>query len=62
MTTQFKRITEYSNVELKQAVEEAIAHLKPHKIDFYVVLKGIDAYMEQRKRKTAANSIGFHDR
>lgn len=50
----FKRITDYSDAELKQAVGIAVEHCKSAEIDFYAVLRGIDAYMEKRRRRNAA--------
>jgi hypothetical protein len=49
----FKRITQYSDAELKQAVGIAVEHCKLASLDFYAVLRGVDAYMENRRRKDA---------
>lgn len=50
----FKRITEYSAGELDLAVKIAKEHCEPAGLDFYAVLRGIDAYMEKRRRKAEA--------
>lgn len=44
---QYKYIYEYTDKELDEAVDEAKAKV-PY---FYILLKGIDAYFERRKRK-----------
>lgn len=47
----FKRITEYNEAELQNAIDEAMAHCKLNGLDFYAILRGVDAYMERRRRK-----------
>lgn len=49
--TSFKKITEYDKFALDAAVEGAVSHCKEHGLDFYTILKGVDAYMERRRRK-----------
>jgi hypothetical protein len=49
----FKRITAYSDAELKQAIAIAVEHCKGVRLDFYAILRGVDAYMENRRRKDA---------
>lgn len=46
-----KRIERHTVEELDAAISKAVDHLDLHNIDFYMVLHGIDAYMERRKRK-----------
>lgn len=43
----FKKIVEYTSEELDAAVRDAEGRIP----DFYVILKGVDAYFERRKRK-----------
>lgn len=47
----FKRIHEYSAAELKAAINRAQDACRAANLDFYIVLNGIDAYMEERLRK-----------
>jgi hypothetical protein len=47
----FKRIAEYSLEELDQAVKIAKEHCERTGLDFYAVLRGVDAYQEKRRRK-----------
>lgn len=47
----FKRIVEYTPEELQDAVLDAVEECKEAKLDFYTILRGIDAYMERRNRK-----------
>ena len=47
----FKRITDYTDDELKLAINDAISECQKAKLDFWNILKGVDAYMEQRTRK-----------
>ena len=47
----FKRITDYSAEELDLAVKLSKDHCEAGGLDFYTVLRGIDAYMEKRRRK-----------
>jgi hypothetical protein len=53
----FKKIHEYTDDELKQAIKEAEGECAARGIDWWCLFKGIDAYMEQRKRKQAAEAI-----
>jgi hypothetical protein len=48
-----KRIEAHSTEELGRAISRAIDHCDMFNIDFFVVLHGIDAYMERRKRRDA---------
>jgi hypothetical protein len=48
----FKRITEYDLQELDLAVSIAREHCEEIGIDFYAILRGVDAHMEKRRRKT----------
>lgn len=45
-----KRIEKHTDAELNAAIELAARKFGP---DFYLMLHGIDAYMERRKRRTA---------
>ncbi|HWE19658.1 MAG TPA: hypothetical protein VG758_21155 [Hyphomicrobiaceae bacterium] len=47
----FKRITDYSLQELDIAVKIAAEHCNAAGLDFYTILRGVDAYMEKRSRK-----------
>lgn len=47
----FKRITDYTDDELKLAINDAISECQKAKLDFWNILKGVDSYMEQRTRK-----------
>jgi hypothetical protein len=49
----FKRITAYSDEELTMAVNMAKDECTQCNLDFYAILRGIDAYMEKRRRKDA---------
>lgn len=49
----FKRITDYSDGELDEAVKWAKECCGEAGLDFYDVLRGVDAYMEKRRRKDA---------
>ena len=52
----FKKITDYSGEELDLAINIAKEQCEMAELDFYCVLRGIDAYMERRKRKARAQS------
>jgi hypothetical protein len=54
----FKRITEYSADELDLAVRIAVGECGRANLDFYTVLRGVDAYQEKRRRKQAAAPAG----
>lgn len=55
----FKRITDYTKDELDLAVKEAeMLFGSDH---FFAMLKGIDAYMERRRRIQKRNSYGEPD-
>lgn len=43
-----KRITEHSAIELNTAIKKAV---NKYGDDFWILLHGIDAYMERRKRR-----------
>ena len=58
----FKKIRDYTQAELDYAVDEAEAYCKRIKVqsptsvgvvslDFWQILRGVDAYMERRRRK-----------
>ena len=47
----FKKITDYSGEELDLAIKLAKERCEEADLDFYCVLRGIDAYMEKRRRK-----------
>lgn len=47
----FKRITDYTADELDLAVQFAVDRCKAVDLDFFSVLRGVDAYMEKRRRK-----------
>lgn len=49
--SRFKRIADYTTEDLKAGIEDAVDHCKEHGLDFFSILKGIDCYFEQRKRK-----------
>ncbi|HEY1244342.1 MAG TPA: hypothetical protein VGF29_05870 [Hyphomicrobiaceae bacterium] len=49
----FRRITDYEADELDLAIRYAKEDLADAGLDFYSVLRGIDAYMEKRRRKQA---------
>jgi len=52
----FKKIKDYSDDELKFAITHSVTYLKEKQIDFYTILRGIDAYFEQRNRKNSTTS------
>jgi hypothetical protein len=52
----FRRITDYSAEELDLAIRYAKEDSAAVGLDFYSVLRGVDAYMEKRRRKDAARS------
>ena len=54
----FKRVTDYDASELDIAVAEAKDECAKADLDFYAILRGIDAYMEKRRRKQAAAGPG----
>lgn len=47
----FKRITEYTDADIEKAIQSGIAECKKAGLDFWTILRGIDAYREKRKRK-----------
>lgn len=47
----YKKITDYSKNELDEAIEKAIQECSALGLDFYLLLKGVDAYFERRARK-----------
>jgi len=50
----FKRITAYRDDELELAVKFAVNECNDAGLDFYAILRGVDAYQEKRRRKLAA--------
>jgi hypothetical protein len=58
----FKRIVDYDAKELELAIAVATEHCKRCKLDFYAILRGIDAYMEKRRRKLEAEAERRHSR
>lgn len=53
----FKKIHEYTDDELNQAIKEAEGECAARGIDWWCLFKGIDAYFEQRRRKQAAEAL-----
>lgn len=51
----FRKITDYSDEELNFAITHSTNYLKEKNIDFYTILRGIDAYFERRARKFKAS-------
>lgn len=49
----FKRITDYTDAELDLAVKLAKDHCEDAGLEFFDILRGVDAYMEKRRRKDA---------
>lgn len=47
----FKRIVNYTDEELQQAIYDSKEYCSERNLDFYKILNGIDAYFEQRNRK-----------
>jgi hypothetical protein len=47
-----KKITDYTDDELNAAVEDATDEFP----EFYTLLRGIDSYMERRRRKLGAET------
>lgn len=58
MSTAFKKIKDYSEQELNFSVDDALAHCSAHEMDFWKILKGVDAYMERRRRKEMKEDKG----
>ena len=74
----FKKIEDYSSEELDWAIGEAVGHCKNPptqafgdegwhvaKLDFWTILRGVDAYQEKRRRKHglgAANNLELTER
>jgi hypothetical protein len=54
----FKRITEYRDDELELAIKMAVNECGDAGLDFYAVLRGVDAYQEKRRRKLVAATGG----
>jgi hypothetical protein len=52
----FKKIENYTDDELKASIEHAKAACAQVGLDFWVLHRGIFAYIEQRNRKTASQS------
>lgn len=46
-----KRIKEHSTVELNEAIDAAV---RKYGEDFWLLLHGVDAYMERRRRRVLA--------
>lgn len=65
----FKKIIDYSDDELQFAIDDAVGHCQaPNRIqtnvrearsslDFWRICRGIDAFMEQRRRKESTTSL-----
>lgn len=47
----FKKIVDYSDEELQQAIYDSKEYCSERNLNFYKILNGIDAYFEQRNRK-----------
>ena len=52
----FKKIEQYTDDELKASIEHAKAACAQVVFDFWVLLRGTFAYIEQRNRKTASQT------
>lgn len=46
-----KRIELHTDDELELAINKAMEHCSKNNINFYILLHGIDAYMQRRKRR-----------
>lgn len=51
VTGRFKKIWERTDQQLEINIQSAIDDCKQFGLDFYVILTGIDAYQEKRRRK-----------
>ena len=47
----FTKIVDYTKEELEDAILEAVEHARNHGFDFYIFLRGADAYFEKRHRR-----------
>lgn len=56
--TKFKKMTDYTDEELDDAISDSVGHLSKLGLDFYSVLRGVDAYMQKRMRKDHALAYG----
>jgi len=53
MSTQFKKIKDYTPFELDEAVKTAVDRCENGEgpLNFWTILNGVDAYFERRRRK-----------
>lgn len=58
----FKRIKDYTPADLNVAIGIAVDRCERINIDFYDILRGVDAYFEKRKRKEAAEGEQAHQK
>lgn len=47
----FKKLQDYTDAELIEAVSDSRMYCADFKMDFYRILNGVDAYQEQRRRR-----------
>lgn len=47
----FKKLQDYTDAELIEAVSDSRNYCADFKMDFYRILNGVDAYQEQRRRR-----------
>jgi hypothetical protein len=51
LTGRFKKIWQRTDQQLEINIQSAVDDCKQFGLDFYIILTGIDAYFEKRKRK-----------
>ena len=55
-----KRIEAHTDEELDVAVRLAVSHCKLHELNFWLILHGVDAYMQRRGRRDARRTAEMH--
>ena len=59
ITGRFKKIYERTDQQLEINIQSAIDDCKQFGLDFWIILSGIDAYQEKRRRKERLEGRAF---
>jgi hypothetical protein len=53
----FTKMRDRFDDEIENNIQDAVTHCRDKGLDFYVILTGIDAYFEKRKRKEESEKL-----
>jgi hypothetical protein len=53
----FTKMRDRFDDEIENNIQDAVTHCRDKGLDFYVILTGIDAYFEKRKRKEEGEKL-----